>query len=182
MLERCLRRDWDQAILGLGGAEAHVSVLRDLLATHALITTEDADAFLGSRGTFSRARETVRWRHSVPMAIWCVSSAGSTHAPTRVLLSGSLPRGITTRARRGPGSVLRARGARRHSPHHQPMCLLHPARRDRPRPVWRGIRMLRISHPVPLTRAGKEFMETELVTAPGAAGCASRPSSAPSST
>ena len=145
-----------------------MSALRDLVATHALITTEDADAFLRSRGTISsRTRDRA-------LAALCAS--GDLVRIRRGLYARSQPEctrpePCVVASRLAPDAVLGLRTAleaRGVIPSTTRQCVYFTRLGETgPGVVWRGTRMLRISHPVPLARAGKEFMETELVAAPG---------------
>ena len=144
--------------------------LRDLVATHALITTEDADAFLRSQGTFSsRTRDRA-------LAALCAS--GDLVRIRRGVYARSQPEcsrpdPYVVASRLAPDAILglaRARGTRRH-PLPQPDTVSTSPGSARPAEDCSGAeRDAALSHPVPLARAlpGKEFMEiAELVAAPG---------------
>ena len=144
-----------------------MSTLRDLVATRALITTEDADAFLRFHGAFSsRTRDRA-------LAALCAS--GDLVRIRRGVYVRSQPEcgrpdPYVVASRLAPDAVLGLRTAleaRGVIPPTARQCVYFTRLGETGRgPVWRGTRMLRISHPVPLVRAGKEFMETELIAAP----------------
>ena len=135
-----------------------------------LITTEDADAFLRSRGTSNpRTRERA-------LAALCArgelvrvkrglyARAGPEHCgPDPYLVASRLaPDAIL-----GLHTALEVRGL---VPPTTARCIYFTRLSGVGRvgqPVWCGMRMHRISHPVALARAGKKCLETEMVDGRG---------------
>ncbi len=147
-----------------------MSILRDLIATHALITTEDADAFLRSRG----ATGTCYGPRTRDRALASLCANGELVRIQRGLYArarpeSSRPDPYTIASRLAPDAVLglcSALEARRLLTPAITRCIYFTRLGDAKRgPLWHGLRMQRISHPVPLARAGKEFLETELIAA-----------------
>jgi predicted transcriptional regulator of viral defense system len=147
----------------------YVSVLRDLVATRALLTTEDADAFLRSCGA-PAGKHRLRTRNR---ALAALCATGELVRIQRGLYARGrpdcAPDPYTVASWLAPDAVLglcsalevhgviAPRGGR---------CIYFTRLDDAGRgPVWHGKRMQRISHPVPLLREGKEFVETTLVEA-----------------
>jgi predicted transcriptional regulator of viral defense system len=145
-----------------------VTQLRDFIAAHALITTEDADAFLRSHGTpcpRKRDRELAALCASgdlvrVQRGLYARNQHGSCKPDSYVIASHLAPDAIL-----GLHSALEARGVI--APASRPCVYFTRLDNVGRGPVWHGTRMVRISHPVPLTRAGRALTETELVESRG---------------
>lgn len=145
-----------------------MSILCDFVATHAVVTTEAADAFLRSRGRHDpRARDRA-------LAALCASGnlvrvQRGVYARLHPESDAADPNFVASRlapdAILGLHSALEVRGIVAPS---TARCvyftrLAGPARG----PVWRGRRLHRISHPVALEQAGRKLLETDMVETQG---------------
>jgi predicted transcriptional regulator of viral defense system len=141
-----------------------VSILCDFAATHALVTTEDADAFLRSRGPHHpRARDRA-------LAALCASGTlvrvqRGVYARPHPEADAADPNFVASRlapdAILGLHSALEVRGIVAPS---LARCVYFTRLAGSARgPVWRGRRLHRISHPVALEQAGRKLLETDMV-------------------
>jgi predicted transcriptional regulator of viral defense system len=147
-----------------------VSGLRDLIATHMLITTEDADAFLRSRGTRNpRTRDRT-------LAALCASGdlvrvQRGLYARAGPERCGPDPYLVASRlapdAILGLHTALEVRGIVARTTTRCVYFTRLAGTGRRRGPIWCGMGMHRISHPVALARAGKKFLETEMVEGQG---------------
>lgn len=144
-------------------------MLNALIATRGLITTDDAEAFLRSNGTY-----TARTRDRA-LAALCAS--GDLVRVRRGLYARARPgRGspdpyllashLATDAVLGLRTALEVRGV---VVPNTARCIYFTRLASTGRgPTWCGTMMQPISHPVALVRTGKEFVETEMVDGNGA--------------
>ncbi|SRR5579863_254840 len=164
MLENCVSRAATGRQLPDGVSNGIVSVLHALIAGRGLITTEEVNAFLGTRGTYStRTRDR---------ALAALCATGQLVRIQRGLYARGSPQGgesesyllasyLSRDAVLGLRTALEIRGIVAPDP---TQCTyfarLTKAGRGR---MWRGTRMCRAAHPVALVRARREFVETALV-------------------
>jgi predicted transcriptional regulator of viral defense system len=143
-------------------------VLHDLIAAHAVVTTDDVDAFLRSRGRYGpRTRDRA-------LATLCAS--GDLVRVQRGLYARGNPElgspdPYLLASRLAPDAVLGLHSALEVHGVVTPSttrCVYFTRLAGAARaPVWRGTRLHRISHPVALARADKKFLETEMVEGHG---------------
>lgn len=150
------------------GVLSAVTVLAPLIAAHGLITTEDADAFLRTMGTYTpRTRDRL-------LAGLCshgelVRVRRGLYARAKAEAGGPNP--YLVAARLAPDAVLGVRTAlevRGLAPATAHRCTYFTRLASTGRgPVWCGTTMQPVSHPTALVRAGRPFAETELLDGNG---------------
>lgn len=164
MLEACVLWPRKGSFALFRASNSTVSVLNALIASHGLITTEDADAFLRTHGRHSpRTRDRA-------LAALCASGElvrvqRGLYARKRPELGGPDPYLLASRlacdAVLGLRTALEVRGV---VVPNTARCIYFTRLAGTSRnPVWCGTRMQRISHPVALVRTRREFEETEMV-------------------
>jgi predicted transcriptional regulator of viral defense system len=147
-----------------------MSGLGDFIGARMLITTDDTDAFLRARGV-RNPRTSNRMLAALCASGNLVRIQRGVYAQSGTERCGPDPYVVASHlapdAILGLHTALEVRGLVAPTTARCVYFTRLASGRTRGGPVWDGMRMYRITHPVALARAGKKFLETEMLEGRG---------------